>query len=166
MTTAPTGSRKAAQILFASFIVVAVGAFIWGFIVVDKVRVRARETDGALRSVAWACLCYAQQENHQWPDCEATLIAANDAWACERVAVTSAQWPATRDAAMAGSTAPATVVAALEMAGLEFSKNPQESPHITALGNPSGLDTLEVVNGWLTEYAKAQVSQPQSAPSK
>ena len=166
MTTAPLQSRKAAKYLFGFFIVLAVGTFTWGFFVAEKVRARAKETDGALRSVAWACLCYAQQkESHLWPDSEATLIAATSAWNCEKIDSPNSPWPATREAAMAGTTAPASLTLALGMAGVQFSSDPQACPHLTAMGNPSGLDTLEVVNGWLTEYAKAQFLKSHSEPN-
>ncbi len=178
MTTVPLQSRKAAKFLFGFFIVLAVGTFTWGFFVVEKVRARAKETDGALRAVAWACLCYAQQNgqqsgqqsgqkqaSHLWPDSEATLITATSAGNCEKIDSPNSAWPATREAAMAGSTAPATLPLALGMAGVEFSKDPQACPHLTAKGNPSGLDTLEVVNGWLIEYAKSHFLKSHSAPN-
>ena len=169
MTTAPLQSRKAAKFLFGFFIVLAVGTFTWGFVVVEKVRVRAKETDGALRSVAWACLCYAQQNAQQkesllWPDSEATLIAAANAWNCQQIDSPTLAWPQSVESAMDGTKAPANLTIALTMAGVKFSNDPQACPHLTAMGNPSGLDTLEVVNGWLTEYAKAQFLISQSAP--
>lgn len=176
MTTAPIESRKAAKFLFFFFILLAVGTFAWGFFVAEKVRARARQVDGALRSVAWACLCYSQPtsqptsqqtslaSDHLWPDSDASLIASTGAWSRETIESPGAQWPATREAALAGTVAPANAAEALAIVGVEFSKDPHDCPHITALGNPSGLDTLEVVNAWLTEYAKAQFSRSLPAP--
>lgn len=153
MTQQVPGSKRAAKILFAAFIVVALAAFIWGFFVAQNVRSRAKQVDGALRSLAWACLCYSQQGSRVWPDSEATLSAAStDPWTCDSISVNSSAWPATRQEALAGMALPATVADALKIAGLEFSKNPLDPPHVHARGNPSGLGTLEVVNSWLTTY--------------
>ena len=66
MTSTPAGSKRAAIVLMSVFITLAVGAFIWGFAVVDEVRARAKRVDLALRSAAWACLVYADQEQ-AWP---------------------------------------------------------------------------------------------------
>ncbi len=145
------GSRTAAKVLFATFLVVAVGTFVWGFSVANKVRARAKETDGALRSLAWACLCYAQDRSGAWPDSQESLVAAGDAWNQANLPIVGA-WPATRVEALAGMTAPSSADDALKIGAVEFSPNRQESPRITARGNPSGLDTLAVVNDWLTAY--------------
>lgn len=164
MIVGPSGSRRTAKILFFSFIAVAIGTFVFGFFVVDKVRQRAKQTDGALRWTAWACLSYAQAAG-AWPSSQDALLAAREAWTNDRLPVTDAPWPATREIAMAGMVAPPTAADAMEIAGLEFSGDPRDSPRINARGNPSGLDTLEVVNGWLTAYAKAQVGSPKSSLS-
>lgn len=128
--------------------------------VANKVRARAKETDGALRSVAWACLCYVQQGDRTWPDSEASILAvAGGAWPCERIEVQSPGWPDTREVAMAGMLIPPSAAEALKIAGLEFSKNPIDAPHVIARGNPSGIDTLEVVNGWLTAYGNLSIQK-------
>ncbi|MSR70317.1 MAG: hypothetical protein EXS17_08245 [Phycisphaerales bacterium] len=158
MTQQFPGSKRTAKILFAAFIATALTAFIWGYFVVQTVRARAKQTDGALRSIAWACLCYAQQGDHTWPDSEESLSAvAGDQWTCQSIAVAGAEWPATREAALAGMVLPATAVDAFKIAGLEFSKNPSDPPHVHARGNPSGLGTLDIVNGWLTNYQSIQI---------
>ncbi len=156
MTQQFPGSKRAAKFLFTAFLLTAVAAFIWGFFVANKVRARAKQTDCALRSIAWACLCYVQQGDRSWPDSEASLLgpgASQDgSWTCESIAVQSEPWPSTREAAMAGLAPPATLTEALKMGGLEFSKNSSDAPHVNARGNPSGLDTLTTVNAWLTSY--------------
>ncbi len=150
------GSRRAAKILFAAFIATALTAFIWGFFVANKVRARAKQTDGALRSIAWACLCYAQQGDGVWPRSEEAVIAASASrWPCERVVSAGTGCPQTSDEAMAGTVLPATAAEAFKIVGLEFSKNPTDAPHVNARGNPSGLGTLDLVNGWLTQYRPA-----------
>ncbi len=160
MTQQIPGSKRAAKILFAAFVVTALTAFIWGFFVAQSVRARAKQVDGALRSLAWACLCYAQQGDHRWPDSEATLVgAATDPWTCEGITTLGSAWPATREEALAGMALPATASEALKIAGLEFSKNPIDPPHVHARGNPSGLGTLEVVNNWLTAYHSIKVNE-------
>lgn len=164
MSVEVIGSRRTAKILFFSFIGIAIATFIGGFFVVDKVRQRAKQADGALRLTAWACLSYAQAAG-TWPSSQDALLAAREAWTSERLPVTDAQWPATKEIAMAGMVAPPTSADAMEIAGLEFSGDPRDAPRINARGNPSGLDTLEVVNGWLTAYVKTQVGAPKSSSS-
>ncbi|MSQ91232.1 MAG: hypothetical protein EXS01_07575 [Phycisphaerales bacterium] len=165
MTQQFPGSRRTAKVLFVIFIIVAVGSFLWGFFVVERVRERAKETDGALRSIAFACLCYAQQGDHHWPDSEEALSGAASPWDCAILATVSTAaaipaWPPTREAALAGMVAPRTAAEALKIAGLEFSKNPADPPRVHARGNPSGLDTLTIVNDWLAKYQSSQVSKP------
>ncbi|MSR45377.1 MAG: hypothetical protein EXS15_08540 [Phycisphaerales bacterium] len=154
------GSRRAAKILFAAFILTAAIAFIWGFIVVEKVRERAKETDGALRSIAWSCLCYAQQGDREWPDSEESLIASESSWDCDHLAGTGTDWPATRALALDAMVSPANAADALKIAAIEFPKSAGEFPRVTARGNPSGLDTLRIVNDWLAKYQAIRVNKP------
>lgn len=146
-----------AKVLFGVYLVIAVATFVWGFWVVGGVRERARTTDGALRLVAWQCLCYAQSgqagEGKLWPESVDALVAFAARNDCQTSALQSDPWPASKVDALAGMTAPDSLERALELVQVEFAPDGLQAPHISARGNPSGVDTLEVVNGWLIAYA-------------
>ncbi|MSR28418.1 MAG: hypothetical protein EXS03_02435 [Phycisphaerales bacterium] len=165
MSQAPRGSRRAARILLAVFVVTAAGTFAWGLIVVNGVRAKALETDAALRSVAWACLCYAQQER-KWPASEAAFAASDGEWLCDSMSGTSSAWPSTRAEAMAGLQEPQTLAAALVLVGVEYPARAGQVPHIHARGNPSGVDTLTVINGWITAIDGARTGEAPTAGSE
>lgn len=152
----PKASRRAAKVLFGVFIVVAVGTFVWGFFVADRVRQRARETDSALRMVAWRCLCAAKAQGGgavMWPRNLDELAPALEGEACAGVQPVDQRWPADPAAAMAGLQPPASASSALEIVAVEFAPDGSAPPRLSARGNPSGVDTLEVVNGWLAAYS-------------
>lgn len=152
MSAAPVGSRRAALWLMGVFITLALGAFIWGFAVVDEVRARAKRVDVALRSTAWACLVYADQEQ-VWPASDEALADASAVWQETRLP-SDGSWPGTRDEAMHGGAAIDSAQVALKLVGLNAS--PDGAPPILhTRGNPSGIGTLAEVNGWLAARGKS-----------
>ncbi len=152
MSAAPVGSRRAALWLMGVFVTLAVTAFIWGFAVVDEVRARAKRVDVALRSTAWACLVYADQEQ-SWPASEEALADATVVWQETRLP-SSGGWPSTRDEAMRGGVAVDSPQVALQLVGWNGGVD-GDPPTLHSRGNPSGIGTLAEVNGWLAARGKS-----------
>lgn len=160
MSTAPVGSRRAALWLMGVFVTLALAAFIWGFSVVDEVRARAKRVDVALRSTAWACLVYADQEQ-AWPDSDKALADSTAVWQETRLP-SDGNWPGTRDEAMRGGEAVDAAVVALQLVGLNAGMD-GAPPMLHTRGNPSGIGTLAEVNGWLAARGKS-LPQPKPIP--
>jgi len=152
VSTAPVGSRRAALWLMGVFVTLALAAFIWGFAVVDEVRARAKRVDVALRSTAWACLVYADQEQ-AWPQSETALADATAVWQETRLP-SNGSWPGTRDEAMCGGVSADAPSAALQLVGLNAGTD-GSPPVLHTRGNPSGVGTLAEVNGWLAARGKS-----------
>lgn len=151
MSHAPVGSRRAALWLMGVFVTLALAAFIWGFAVVEEVRARAKRVDVALRSTAWACLVYADQEQ-AWPASEEALADAAVVWQETRLP-SSGNWPGTRDEAMRGGEAVDSAQIALQLVG--WNGGSDGAPlTLHSRGNPSGIGTLAEVNGWLAARGK------------
>lgn len=151
MNAPRTASRRASQVLLGSFVALALGTFLWGLFVVNGVRARAVHVDAALRSTAWACLAFTQLEQ-SWPASEDQLRGASGAWIESRVP-SDGPWPGTRLEALAGSQPLDSPPEALALVAVECPGD-GSPPRITARGNPSGIGTLEEVNGWLVARGK------------
>ena len=162
MTSTPAGSKRAAIVLMSVFITLAVGAFIWGFAVVDEVRARAKRVDLALRSAAWACLVYADQEQ-AWPASDDMLAQASAFWQETRLP-SDGDWPATREEAMAGGAQNDSAQDALKLVGLNAGAD-GAPPILHTRGNPSGIGTLVEVNGWLAARGKSLPKPTPEVPS-
>jgi hypothetical protein len=149
----------AARVLLVSFVAVAIGTIVWGFWVVSGVREKARDTDAALRALAWAALCY-RSASGAWPDTDESMRTTGEGWLCAERSARVEGTPATREAALAGLTPPASFDAALVLARLTLPPASPGNPRVDARGNPSGIGTLAEVNGWLAAAgAPATTSQ-------
>lgn len=145
------------------FVALALAAFIWGFVVVDEVRARAKRVDVALRSAAWACLVYADQEQG-WPSSDEALAHAAAAWKETRVP-SEGGWPGTLEEAMRGGAAIDSAQDALQLVGLNAGME-GAPPILHSRGNPSGIGTLAEVNGWLAARGKSMPKPTSGVPSR
>jgi hypothetical protein len=145
-------NRRIIVAIAAVFVLMSVSVFVWGMTIVRASRERAREADAALRSVAWAVLCYAHANGGAFPVADAALLAAPEA-APGAGPPSGKPWPSTRDAAL-GGLPPVPVADALRTVGVTWGATPDVVPNINAKGSPTSFGTVEAVNGWLAEYAR------------
>lgn len=144
------------------FVLLCVGAFVWAGRVVEETRAAARTTDECLRTAAWMLLCYADSHEGQFPGDEATfwLAVQGGELACSSVQGGTAEgaWPASRDAA--GATLLEDLQLVRRSVTVSLAEAPTDGlgeppPILGTPGKPSGLGTLETVNGWLRSRAMA-----------
>jgi hypothetical protein len=145
-------NRRIIVAIAVVFVLVSVSVFVWGLTVTRTSREAARETDAALRSVAWAVLCYAGQNGGQFPTSDAQLRAA----AASPGPAAGKPWPSTLDAAMGGLEA-IPAADALGKVGVTWGSSPEVAPDLNTGGRPSSFGTVDAVNGWLAEYARDRV---------
>ena len=163
---APTAEQMKNQILFRRwfavlFISLAVTAFYFGWFVTRNVREEAKQTDAQLRSVSWAIMSYSVANNTMPTSQEAFVNFISTHAQCLTAPRRAGEWPATQEAAQANG-APADIVAAV--AGrIEVIWPPTGNltPVLQVRGRPSGVGTIEQVNGWLQNWNHAAAT---SAP--
>ncbi|MBU6209867.1 MAG: hypothetical protein KGR22_08160 [Planctomycetes bacterium] len=154
-------NRRIIVAIAVVFVLMSVSVFVWGMTIVRASRDKARGTDAALRSVAWAVLCYASGNGGAFPTSDAALAAAPEAGP-----PSGKPWPSTRDAAM-GGLEPVALPEALRTVGITWGATPDVVPNINTKGNPSSKGMVDAVNGWLAEYARDRMrGAPEGSGSK
>jgi hypothetical protein len=141
-------NRRIIVAIAVVFVLMSVSVFVWGMTIVRASREKARAADAALRTVAWAVLCYAHANNGAFPTADAALTEAP-----ESGPPSGKPWPSTRDAAL-GGLQPVALPEALRTVGITWGATPDVVPNVNAKGNPTSFGTVEAVNGWLAEYAR------------
>ena len=144
-------NRRIIVLVAVVFVASSVGILLWAMNVVGSQRDRARGTDAALRSVAWAVLSYAAANDGAFPTSDLALAGAGaDAGAAPPA---GKPWPSSRESAMAGLP-PVPVDEALRTVGVTWGVSPDVVPNLNSKGNPVSFGTVDAVNGWLAEYAR------------
>lgn len=159
----------------AFFVLSGIGVTIFGFQVVARVKATARESDAALRTVAWSLISAADAGGAFPTDSE---VLATSVLAGERgpedpldgpLALETSDWPTTRQAAMAEFT-PMPLGEALEIVEVAWPPTPDLPPVLSVGGRPSGLvadgPTIDHVNRWI-RAAAARLANPagEAAPA-
>ena len=143
------------------FVLVAVGVFIWGWMVAGGVRRMASETDNAMRTVAWEILRWSAGHDGRFPRSEGEFIdGMRNALAPPPPPPPSkpgdaAPWPADQKTALLGHP-PALLPDALGRVKVLWPPRPDVAPEILADGKPSLPGTIEDVRGWLHAWVDAQ----------
>lgn len=158
----PEEARRARRVLIGFmtfFAIAAIGTTIFGFQVVARVKATARESDAALRTVAWSLLAVADSTG-AFPTTPEDLVIASGPPVTERLAGpldrVAAEWPMTRAAAMADLD-PLPIADALGIVEVAWPPTPDLPPVLSVGGRPSGLvedgPTIDHVNRWLRTAA-------------
>ncbi len=148
-------SRRIVVGFLAFFVIAAIGTTIFGFQVVARVKAAARESDAALRTVAWRLLVAADRDG--FPESVDVLTAVEDA---DRLSGSlgrePADWPVTRAQAMADEVG-VSLEDALAIVQVSWPPEPDLPPVLSVGGRPSGLvedgPTIDHVNRWLRAAA-------------
>ena len=154
-TSGSNRSRVVLTIYLAVFLVAAAGMTIFGFKVVADVKARARESDAALRLVAWQILAYADREGVFPTEASPTLHEAGSIERLQGVLAVDgeAAWPGDRTAAAGPVGLSSEVSEASEIVQVSWPPSTELPPVLGVGGRPSGLvpggTTLDLVNGWL-----------------
>ena len=163
---APTAAHMKKQMLFRRwfaviFISLSVTAFYFGWFVTRNVRGDAKQTDIQLRSVAWAIMSYSVA-NNAMPTSQVEFVKfISEHVECLSAPRRAGEWPASQEDAQAG-VVPADISAAV--AGrIEVIWPPTGNltPVLQVRGRPSGLGTIEQVNGWLQNWNHAAATASQ-----
>ncbi len=154
-------SRRIVVGFLAFFVIAAIGTTIFGFQVVARVKATARESDAALRSVAWSLLVAA--DSGGFPASEASLGADPEAVRLDGVlARDPSGWPVTRAEATADEVE-MPLAQALKIVEVSWPPEPDLPPVLSVGGRPSGLvedgPTIDHVNRWL-RAAAARLASP------
>ncbi len=157
-------SRRIVIGFLAFFVIAAIGTTYFGFQVVARVKAAARESDTALRTVAWHLLVTADEAG--FPASAAGLDVDPDA---DRLIGVLARepdgWPDTRAEALAGPGAPQPMglEKALTIVEVSWPPQPDLPPVLSVGGRPSGLvedgPTIDHVNRWLRAAAARLASE-------
>jgi hypothetical protein len=150
----PEQARRNRRVIVAIavvFVISSVAVFAWGLTVTQKARDKARDTDSALRTVAWAVLCYASAHDGAFPVRD-EQVASIDA---EAGPPAGGQWPSTRESAL-GGLAPMPTRDAVAAIGITWGSGPDVAPNLNTNGRSSTRGTVDAVNGWIAEYARAR----------
>jgi hypothetical protein len=157
-------SRRIVLGFLAFFVIAAIGTTIFGFQVVARVKATARESDAALRTVAWHLLVAA--DHGGFPVSSEGLVEAADA---DRLVGALARepdgWPATRAEAGAepGDPPATSLEKALAIVEVSWPPQPDLPPVLSVGGRPSGLvedgPTIDHVNRWLRSAAARLASE-------
>ncbi len=153
-------NRRVIVAIAVVFVIVSVAVFAWGLTVTQASRDKARRTDAALRTVAWALLCHAQANGGTFPIADGGLVEP----AAGATLAAGKPWPSTRESAL-GGLEPVDLSDAREVVGITWGTTPDVVPNLNTKGNPSGKGTEAAVNGWLAEYARDRARAP-SAPER
>lgn len=145
-------NRKVIRLVAVVFVVVSLAVTVWGFMLVAQQRELASRTDRALRSTAWAVLCYAAEHDGVFPTSAEQLAGVNT----KQKFPAGKAWPADVDVAIAEPP----FMEMEEAAGLVTVTWPPHgnlAPVIGVKTNVSGFGTPQLVNSWLSEFAHAKV---------
>ncbi|MBU3684192.1 MAG: hypothetical protein FGM39_09325 [Phycisphaerales bacterium] len=151
-------NRRVIVAIAVVFVITSVAVFVWGLTVTQAARGKARDTDAALRTVAWAVLCYASANDGAFPvrDEQVALLDAATG------PPTGGQWPSTRESAL-GGLAPMATRDAVSAIGITWGSGPDVAPNLNTNGKSSTRGTVDTVNGWIAEYARAR-ARGEAAP--
>lgn len=142
------------RVYIVVFVIALIGVGIWGWQVVQRVRVTAHRTDAQMRTLAWASLSYAAAHGvfpmnaddlkafGAGPD-SLTIAPANPA----------AGWPTSRADALHGES-PADLTESLRAVVVTFGTDPGMPPFLKPDGLPTMVGTNDEVNGWLDAFGK------------
>ena len=161
-------NRRFLLVFLTIFVVVGIGTTIYGFQVVERVKMQAARSDQALRLRAWSILA-AADANGRFPtnqaEADAHLEQANldgklaEASSSKNLvdfSLVGEAWPPTRVEAIGGlesETDPLDAATVGEIVVISWDPEGRLSPALSVSGRPSGLveggTTLELVNRWL-----------------
>lgn len=140
-------NRRIIVLVAAVFVATCIGVTVWARMVVKGAQAEARVTDSALRSAAWAILCYAQANDGAFPTSDAALVAGVPGTAPPG----GKNWPSTVDNALGGLPA-MDASEAVKRIGITWGGTADVVPNINSKGRPTTFGTVEAVNAWLTEF--------------
>jgi hypothetical protein len=154
-------SRRIVIGFLVVFVIAAIGTTIFGFQVVARVKASARESDAALRTVAWSLLVAADRGG--FPNSREALEADSDVARLDGVLGREpADWPVSRAEAIADTADPG-LSRALEIVEVSWPPEPDLPPVLSVGGRPSGLvedgPTIDHVNRWLRAAAARLASE-------
>jgi hypothetical protein len=157
-------SRRIVLGFLAFFVIAAIGTTYFGFQVVARVKAAARESDTALRTVAWHLLVTADQTG--FPASPEGLDVDPDVERLDGMLAREPDgWPDTRAAAMTGpgEPLPMGLDQALTIVEVSWPPQPDLPPVLSVGGRPSGLvedgPTIDHVNRWLRAAAARLASE-------
>ncbi|MCX5639307.1 MAG: hypothetical protein NT059_00615 [Planctomycetota bacterium] len=136
------------------FVLVCISVSVWGFTVTRASRERAKQTDSALRSVAWSILCYASSNDGAFPVADGAIAISTAGMAPPA----GKPWPSSLDSAM-GGLPPMAIGTAREIIGITWGATSDVVPNLNTKGLPSTFGTVETVNGWMAEYAREKIRE-------
>lgn len=148
-------NRRIIVAVAVAFVLVSVSVSVWGYTVTRATRDRAVRTDAALRSVAWAILCYAAANHGAFPTSDAAIAAVP----ADAAPPAGRPWPSSLESAM-GGLRPVPPDEALLLVGVTWGAAPEVAPSLNTKGNPSSFGAVDAVNGWFAEYARDRARQP------
>lgn len=154
--------RTAARVFTIVLGIAAVAVTIVGFRVTAGVRRAAVETDRSLRSLAWAMLSYADVHGG-FPAGEDALVAFGPG-ADSVPDAPDGDWPRSREEALAGLAAKPVPDALREIRVL-WTASGAAAPYLAPDGLPSGVGTIDAVNGWLDARGKAGFAPSAASPA-
>ena len=150
-------NRRVIVAVAVAFVLVSVGVSVWGYTVTRATRDRAVRTDAALRSVAWAVLCYASASGGAFPTSDGDLAAVPEGAA----PAAGRPWPSSLESAM-GGLPPMPLAEALGLVGVTWGAAAEVAPSLNTKGNPSSFGAVDAVNGWFAEYARDRARRPEA----
>lgn len=134
------------------FVSLSVTAIYFGWFVTRNVRDDAKQTDIQLRSVAWAIMSYSVA-NNAMPTSQdefVKFISANEQ--CLSAPRRAGEWPASQEDAQANVVAADIAAAVAGRVEVIWPPTGNLTPVLQVRGRPSGLGTIEQVNGWLQNW--------------
>ncbi len=146
--TGQRSGRRVAIVFSVVLVLMSAAAFVWGGMVTRGVRERAEIADAQLRAAAWSALCQAHATG-AWPpsleacgtvDCDALPAAADAAWPTSRLSACPDGWQPWSPS---------------HWAVLSCDPTGQGPPILSSGGRPTGVGTLDAVNGWLAAWHRA-----------
>ena len=142
-------TRSTFLIVIALFVLAWIGTAIFGYRVYLNVLDTARETDTAMRSLAWAALVYTCREDGRFPTDAQQLFAMQplpDSIDC--VPSEAGEWPTTRQELLGDLVFPDDLAYASRKMKIYFSSDGIRPPVIDANGLPTELGTSEEIPLW------------------
>ncbi len=162
-------SKVFLRLFIIFFVGSAIFVSIWGWTVVQNVRVTAERTDTQIRTLAWASLSYAAthgvfpmtKEDIEafgvGPESIAIAPGKEDGW-----------WPTTRAEALRQQP-PAEIPLSMQTILVAFGTGPAMPPYFKPDGLPTKIGTIEEINRWLESFGKrgkpAEGSADAAAPA-
>jgi hypothetical protein len=149
---------------FVFFGISVVVAAVWGWNVVQGVRVVAARTDTQMRTLAWAAMAYADANDGLFPTSNEALKSFGVGPDTIRLAPgeSDGRWPTTRAIALKDAP-PAELDASFRAVVVSWGPDPTIPPYLKPDGLPTLIGTNEEVNGWLDAMRKRQ-GGPTPAP--